>query len=155
MKTIKRLLTTLLLILFVGTGTLLAQEEPDFQGKKENIESMKIAFITKKLELTPEEAQQFWPVYNQYNDKMKELRKKRRLASREARQNFDALTDKELEQLVNNDLINRQKDLDLQKEYNEKFKAILPIRKVAKLYAAEEQFKVVLINKLKERQGKK
>ena len=59
---------------------------------------------------------------------------------------------------MNNDLALRQKELDLQKEYNEKFKAVLPIKKVAKLYAAEEQFKVVLINKLKDRpahQGRK
>jgi hypothetical protein len=58
-----------------------------------------------------------------------------------------------VEQLVNDDIANRQKELDLQKEYNEKFKAILPIKKVAKLYAAEEQFKVVLINQLKDRQA--
>ena len=45
--------------------------------RKENIEAMKIGFLTKKLDLTPEEAQKFWPVYNQYSDKMKELRKRR------------------------------------------------------------------------------
>jgi len=128
------------------------------QTKKENIQAMKIAFITEKLDLTPQEAQQFWPVFNQYSDKMMELRKKRRQDNREARSNFDELSDKEVEQIVNNDLALRQKELDLQKEYNEKFKAVLPIKKVAKLYAAEEQFKVVLINKLKDRpahQGRK
>lgn len=123
------------------------------QNKRENIQTMKIAFITEKLDLTPQEAQQFWPLYNQYSDKMKDLRKKRRQDNREARSNFDELSDKEVEQLVNNDLTIRQKELDLQKEYNEKFKSVLPIKKIAKLYAAEEQFKVVLINKLKDRPG--
>jgi Spy/CpxP family protein refolding chaperone len=156
MKTTKRILISLLFTLLVSTSSTFAQGRGGNgnQEKRENIEAMKIAFITQKLELTPEEAQQFWPVYNQYSEKTKELRKKRRQGNREARQqNFDELSDKEVEQLVNEDIVNRQKELDLQKEYNEKFKTILPIKKVAKLYAAEEQFKVVLINKLKDRQA--
>jgi Spy/CpxP family protein refolding chaperone len=154
MKTPKQILATLLFILLLSTDITFAQSRGGNQEKKENIEAMKIAFITQKLELTPEEAQQFWPLYNQYSEKTKQLRKKRRQGNREARQqNFDELSDKEVEQLVNDDIANRQKELDLQKEYNEKFKVILPIKKVAKLYAAEEQFKVVLINKLKDRQA--
>jgi Spy/CpxP family protein refolding chaperone len=149
MKTTKRMLIPLLFTLLVSTGITFAQGGE----KRENIEAMKIAFITKKLDLTPQEAQQFWPVYNQYNGKTMELRKKRRQDNREARQNFDELSDKEVEQIINNDIAIRQKELDLQKEYNEKFKGVLPIKKVAKLYAAEEQFKVVLINKLKDRQA--
>ncbi len=156
MKTTKRILIPLFIVLLVCTHHIsLAQNGARKLEKKENIEAMKIAFITQKLDLTPEEAQQFWPIYNQYSDKTMELRKKRRQDNREARQNFDELSDKEVEQLVNNDLAIRQKELDLQKEYNEKFKAVLPIKKVAKLYAAEEQFKVVLINKLKDRQAGK
>jgi Spy/CpxP family protein refolding chaperone len=155
MKTTKRILISLLLTLLVSMSTSFAQGRGGGnQQKREDIEAMKIAFITQKLELTPGEAQQFWPLYNQYSQKTKELRKKRRQGNREARQqNFDELSDKEVEQLVNDDIANRQKELDLQKEYNEKFKAILPIKKVAKLYAAEEQFKVVLINQLKDRQA--
>lgn len=152
MKTNKPLIAALLFMLCIFTRVAFAQESGDLPEKKENIESMKIAFITKKLDLTPQEAQQFWPVYNQYNDKAKELRKKRRQDNREARLNFDELTDKEVEQVINNDMACRQKELDLQKEYHEKFKAVLPIKKVAKLYAAEEQFKIVLINKLKDRE---
>ena len=121
------------------------------QEKKENIESMKIAFLTTKLDLTPEEAQKFWPVYNQYNDKLQELRKKRREDERLAKKNFEELSDKEVEQAIDNDLAFRQKELDLQKEYNTKFKAVLPIKKVSRLYNAEEQFKRVLIHKLKDR----
>jgi Spy/CpxP family protein refolding chaperone len=155
MKTTKRILIPLFFVLLVSTNSIFAQGGGGKQEKRENIEAMKIAFITKKLDLTPQEAQQFWPVYNQYSDKTVELRKKRRQDNREARQNFDELSDKEVEQLVNNDIATRQKELDLQKEYNEKFKAVLPIKKVAKLYAAEEQFKVVLINKLKDRQAVK
>ena len=123
------------------------------QAKREDIDAMKIAYITKELSLTPEEAQQFWPVYNQYNDKIQELRKKRMDAYKDTKDNMDKLSDKEVEAVIDNDLVIRQKELDLRKEYEVKFKAILPIKKVAKLYAAEEQFKRVLLDKLKDKPG--
>ncbi|HET6224954.1 MAG TPA: Spy/CpxP family protein refolding chaperone [Bacteroidia bacterium] len=153
MKTNKYIFSLLYTLLL--SVSIFAQDGKGNPSKKEDIETMKIAFITQKLELTPQEAQQFWPIYNQYSEKTKELRKKRRQDNREARANFDELSDKEVEQLISNDMAIRQKELDLQREYNEKFKAVLPIKKVAKLYAAEEQFKIVLINKLKDRPGKR
>ena len=148
---------TIVIGLFVFSQTITAQQGPrgpkgaKNEERKENIEALKIAFLTDKLALTPEEAQQFWPVYNQYTDKLQELRKKRRQDGKDVKQNLDGLSDKEVEQAVDNDLVFRQKELDLQKEYNTKFKAVLPIKKVAKLYAAEEQFKMVLLNKLKDK----
>lgn len=157
-------LKTLFLISFICfSGSIYSQQmggPPGRKGelkqeKKENIEAMKIAFLTNKLDLTPEEAQKFWPVYNQYQEKLHELRKKRRMDEKESKRNFDELTDKELEQGIENDLAARQKELDLQKEYNTKFKAVLPIRKVSKLYAAEEQFKMVLLDRLKDKPAMK
>ncbi len=119
------------------------------QEKKENIEAMKIAYLTSKLELTPEEAQKFWPVYNQFNEKLNDLRKKRKQDVREVKKNMEERTDKEIEQAIDNDFAFRQKELDLQTEYNSKFKSVLSIKKVSQLYQAEEQFKRVLIDKLK------
>ncbi len=120
--------------------------------RKENIETLKIGFLTKRLDLTPEEAQKFWPVYNQFSDKLQDIRKKRREDFRDAKQKFEDLSDKEMEQAVDTDMANRQKELDIQKEYHAKFKAVLPIKKVARLYAAEEQFKMELLNKLRDRE---
>jgi len=119
--------------------------------RKEDIETLKIGFLTKKLDLTPEEAQRFWPVYNQFNDKMQDIRKKRREDNKEAKQKFEELSDKEVELAVDNEMASRQKELDIQKEYHAKFKSVLPIKKVARLYNAEEQFKMELLNKLKDR----
>jgi hypothetical protein len=158
MKTIKQR-TVLLLAFICLAGLTLAQpmgpppktKADRQQEKRDNIESMKIAFLTNKLDLTPDEAQKFWPVYNQYQDKLHELRKQRRMNERGAKKNLDELSDKEIEQAIEDDLASRQKELDLQKEYNTKFQAVLPIRKVSKLYAAEEQFKIVLLDKLKDK----
>lgn len=135
---------------FAQMGPPPPKEKGARQEKRENIEALKVAFMTKKLDLSPEEAQQFWPVYNQYTDKLQDFRKKRRQENKEAKQNFDEMSDKEIEQAVDNEIVFRQKELDLQKEYHSKFKAILPVKKVAKLYQAEEQFKRVLLDKLKD-----
>lgn len=118
--------------------------------RREKVEAMKIGYITQQLELTPEEAQRFWPVYNQYTEKERALRKTHRAENKEAAENIDKMSDKEIEAMVDNEIIYRQKDLDLQKEYHKQFKAVLPPRKVAKLYRAEEMFKRELVRKLQE-----
>lgn len=145
------LIKSILLTFFLSSTIAFAQPGPRQQERKEDIESMKIAFITKKVNLTSEEAKEFWPVYNQYSDKLAELRKKRRQDLRATKDNFDEMSDKEVEAAVDNEIVFRQKELDIQKEYHAKFKALLPIKKVAKLYSAEEQFKRVLLDKLKEK----
>jgi len=121
--------------------------------RKEKVESMRIAFITQKLDLTPEEAQRFWPVYNEFQKKRNELRKGKR-DGKGMRENIDSLSDKQVEALVDAEMMARQKTLELEKEYHAKFKSVLPIKKVAKLYRAEEQFTHRLLNEISER-GKK
>ena len=64
---------TFLAILLALTGLIQAQTKP--QGDPQKVEALKISFITNKLNLTPEEAKLFWPIYNQYEDEKKALRK--------------------------------------------------------------------------------
>lgn len=125
------------------------------QPRKEKIEAMKVAFITNRLDLTALEAQQFWPVYNEYNNKLEALRKNRKLEKDEAMDEFAGLTDKELESLVDGEIAHRQKELDIQKEYHSKFKSVLPVRKVAKLYKAEEAFKRELLRRIQNQKSAK
>lgn len=65
----------LILVLLIGITSLTkinAQQEDS--KKEEALESLKIAFLSKQLNLTTEEAQKFWPVYNQYISEMKKMR---------------------------------------------------------------------------------
>lgn len=119
--------------------------------KKEKVEAMRIAFLTQKLDLSPEEAQKFWPVYNEFKKKRDELHKKRREEMKSAKENIDSLSDKQVEALVDGEILFRQKNLDLEKEYHGKFKSVLPIKKVARLYRAEEQFTHRLLEQISER----
>ena len=134
------------IILF--TTVIKAQERRPAQ---ERVEAMKIGFLTDRLNLTAEEAKTFWPVYNMYSDELEKLRKGRRENIINARENFDEMSDSELEKTVDNEIIFRQNELEILKKYHPQFKKILPIKKVAKLYKSEEDFKRKLLEMIQER----
>lgn len=157
MKNIHKIL---LILSFCLPGILQAQERdpengPQRQGmtkeQKEELESMKVAFLTKKLELTPDEAKKFWPVYNQAGNELDKLREARMKQHREIRDRKDQLTDKDYEKMVDNEIIYRQQELDIMKKYSSQYKQILPMRKVAMLYRAEEEFKKELLQRMREK----
>ncbi len=155
MKKIQLLLPTLLLVSSIALAQPGQVDKMNKGERKEKVEAMKIAYLTNKLELTPTEAQQFWPVFNEFEAKIQAIRQSRRKDSREGQDNLDQLSDKEVETLIDSEVAFRQKELDVMKEYHSKFKAVLPIRKVAKLYRAQEDFKRELLKKIQERKGEK
>lgn len=120
-------------------------------SKKEALEAMKVAFITQKLGLTPEEAQVFWPIYNQYETELDALRKKRKDEKVSAMDDVSKVNDKELEKVVDGEIIFRQQELDIIKKYHAQFKKILPIKKVAMLYKAQEDYKKELLKQIQEK----
>jgi Spy/CpxP family protein refolding chaperone len=65
----------LIVALMIGIAPLLSLHAQQDGGNENAIESLKIAFLTKQLDLTPDEAQKFWPVYNQYTMELKKMRK--------------------------------------------------------------------------------
>ncbi|WP_321280336.1 hypothetical protein [Marinifilum fragile] len=115
------------------------------------IQAQKISFITQRLALTPEEAQLFWPVYNELESKKEQLRKEGRVLFRKIRNGLDSIPDKELIQISDKMIEYRIKDAQLIKEYHEKFKKVLPIKKVLELYHTEKKFQGMLLRKIKEK----
>lgn len=152
MKKIKTLLPLILCITWISLHAQPPRGGMNRGDRKEQIESMKIAFITRKLDLTPDEAKRFWPVFNQYTDELQGLRKDRRDRNRDAREDFEKLNDKEVEKLVDEEIIFRQQELDITKKYHAQFKSVLPVKKVARLYQAQEEFKRELLERIKNRQ---
>ena len=147
MKSFHRVLSVLLLLfVFHRAGA-----QPP--GDRDEIEAKRIGFITSQLNLTPEEAKVFWPVYNKYHDELDALRKGRATELLSAKINFESMTDEEVSKLIDNEFNSRQKELDIQRRYNTEFKKVLPIKKVAMLYRAEQLFKIQLIKDLKQGPG--
>ncbi len=132
--------------------SLSAQDGPSDKGQKERakrMEAQKIAFLTNKLELSPEEASKFWPVFNEYSAKQKALRGDRE--KRPSREDWENMSDADADKLLNQMLQKRENELNLQKSYISKFKAVLPTKKVVKLFHLEKKFKEEMLRTLKHR----
>jgi hypothetical protein len=142
--------TTISILLFTLFG-LVTVAQPHGKPSREKVESMKIAYLTDRLNLTPEEAQKFWPVYNKFSDELEGNRKSHRESMARARENYDEMSDKEAEKVVDSEIIFRQSELDILKKYHPQFKQVLPMKKVGKLYRSEEDFKRKLLDMLQER----
>lgn len=145
---VQRKLNIMLFILLLSIAYAAAQ--PSSQDQKDDIEARRIGFITKEVELTPQEAQTFWPVYNKYRAEVETLRKSRATELMSARINFDDYTDEQVNKVIENEFSFRQKELDISRRYNEEFKKILPVKKVARLYRAEQLFKISLIKDMRQ-----
>lgn len=117
----------------------------------DRIEAERIAFFTKKLDLSPEEAQKFWPVYNDFTSRKDKIIQERNGLIRYLNQNLNNLSDKEVEESGDKLISFILEEAELTRIYHEKFKEVLPPAKVVKIYSTEVQFKTMLLNKLRQR----
>ncbi|MEO5642506.1 MAG: hypothetical protein ABIQ40_14140 [Bacteroidia bacterium] len=116
----------------------------------ERVQALKVAFITKALNLSSSEAEKFWPIYNEYQDKRETVRNQLQADYKIIREQADKLSGEELTRLANEEVALKAKDAQLVSEMHEKLKKVLPPKKLAQLYVAEEDFKKELIRILTE-----
>ena len=125
----------LVLILFTGSFTLLKAQDTrqDIkEGRSEKIQSLKIAFITQKLELTADEAQKFWPVYNRYETEIRQAYKDSKASGGDA-------------------IDNEEKVLNVKKKYRIEFIKVIGPPKTNILFNSEREFRGVLMRHLKDK----
>jgi Spy/CpxP family protein refolding chaperone len=135
--------------LFFIQSEVFAQKRSEEEIKQ--IQSAKVAMITNRLDLTPEESANFWPVYNEFSEKKRVLNRQQRKIIHEKRE--AGTTD---EAVLNNlseiqDI--KQKQLDLEKEYQEKFLKVISASQIAELYKAEANFNEMLLQRLRQNRG--
>lgn len=134
---------TFLAACFWCTTAAFAQLGPppgDGAQREERIQALRIAFISQRLNLSPDEAQKFWPVYNQFHSEMKTLRQNFRMDSPGQPLTAEQQLDFE------------QKKLDLKKKYKTQFENVLGKEKLNILYGLEEEFKKKLQELREQRQ---
>lgn len=102
------------------------------------LDNAKIAFLTSRLTLSQDQAQRFWPLYNEFVAKRRELNRTARLLRRDATN--AGLSDAQLRDNFTQDFAIRQQQLNLEKDYFEKVQKVLALRQVAQLYQAERDF---------------
>lgn len=136
------------------TPVLLLAQEPEPQipeEKLQEIKAQKVAYLTQKMDLTPEESQKFWPVYNQYDKELEALRKERREAHKAVKKDVE-LTEAEASAAIDKELASQQKELDVRKKYTTEFKKNVGAVKTMKLFRAERDFNRELLGRMRDRQ---
>ena len=141
MKKLSFLLLTVLL-----TITVCNAQNPN----RERIDAYRIGFFTKKMNLTSDEAEKFWPAYNDFQSQRNDLQKERINNVRDFNQNGANLSDKELTEIGDNLANSFTKESEMAQTFHSKLKEILPPDKVIRYYQEENQWKVQLLNQLQE-----
>lgn len=156
MKTTKTVLVSLLAFLMIGSMTLVAQTDAD-KGKEKRrdraevekaMKAKKIAYISEKLELTPEEAERFWPVYNEFEAKRMEATKGVFQRMENAKDKAEDISDADAVKIMSERFEEEQALLDLKLIYHEKYLTILPALKVLELYEVELNFRRGLMERM-------
>jgi hypothetical protein len=122
---------------------------------RENLNSYKIGFFTKRLNLTSAEAEAFWPVYNEYQDQKSRLQLEKVLIIRNFNQNESILTDKQITESGNKLIGLIEQESSLAVNFHGKLKEILAPAKVLRFYQAENQYKAQLLNELQNNKGQR
>ncbi|WP_310395457.1 hypothetical protein [Hymenobacter sp.] len=114
------------------------------------IENAKIAFITNRVALTQDQAQRFWPLYNEFSARRRDLNRNGRLLRRDV---AEGMTDQQIRDNFTQSFTLRQQELNLEKEYFDKFQKVISLRQVSQLFLAERDFTKEVIKRVAGRQG--
>lgn len=139
------------ILLFI-TGILSAQPGPG-PRQHEKIELIKTRYLTRQMQLTSAEARVFWPVYDNYQAKLEQLKKDREDWAPDSPEAFDKMNDTQIDALIDGRLANAEAALDARKDLIKDLREILPPRKIAVFLRAEQQFAKELRDRIQERRG--
>lgn len=143
------------ILLFLVSFSFYAQNDK-IDEKREKIKAFKVSFLTTELELTPAEAEKFWPIYNAFDDKQYELRheKMKTYLRKLNDDNVNSISEKEACTLLSQ-IESTDKELFVLKEkYMANLKKVLSSKKILKLKKSEDDFNRKLLKQYKEKAGK-
>ena len=149
----KKLLNTFIAFALMLVAAAGAQAQGKFDPSwKEKLMSEKIAFLTMELDLTPEEAQALWPVYNVVRKDLDQAIHEVMMSHKQLSEAVDAnKSKKEISAILDKFVQAKDRQDKIEQESIESYKAVLPVEKVAKLIVAEEKFRRQYIHKLKQK----
>jgi acyl transferase domain-containing protein len=144
-KIMKKFIVLIIVMLAISAG----YSQSPGNNAKQKLEAARIALITERLGLTPSQAQEFWPIYNEYAEQRRSIQR----GYREARQNFDMqnLSEEQGKQLMKIGMETKQKALNLEKEYSDRMIRVVSAKQLVALRKAEEDFRSMIIRRLEQR----
>lgn len=111
----------------------------------QRVQAMKVAFITQRMNLTPEEAEKFWPLQNEFEAEQRKIRTQYRPG-----RDLSPLSDAEIEEAILNLFEMEAQITKLKRNYFIRFKRVVPVRKLALYYRAETDFNKRLLQSLQQ-----
>jgi hypothetical protein len=145
-KAMKRVVAVLISIMILSF-TLVCAQNPN----RERLDAYKIAFFTKKLNLSSVEAEKFWPVYNEFQSQKNQIQTEKVSLMRTFNQGEITMNDNQITELGNKYCEALVKESELAVAFHKKLQQILPPAKVIRVYQAENQYRVQLLNELQQR----
>lgn len=143
-------ITYILIILFLFAGFSITAQ--DKKGSHDKIKALKVAYLTEQLELSPDEAAKFWPIYNKYDKKLMELRFSEGIRIKNEVKELggvDALNDKQAKEITKDFLALDETTHETMTEFSKELLKVLSYKKFLKLKEAENDFKRKLIKRLR------
>ncbi len=144
---INKYIATLGLLLFFTVASF-AQDRPD----REKIKALKVAFITERLDLSSKEAQLFWPIYNEHESNMEDLRVKEWSQVRYKIKKANTLSEQEADDLLGLYTALEKEKQDSYKRLFNKLKNVLSSKKTLLLIQSEDDFKRKLMQMYRQKQ---
>jgi hypothetical protein len=112
---------------------------------KDRLRSERVAVYTQVLQLTSDEAQQFWPIFNQFIEEREKVQQELKNLKR------DNLSDAEAEAQIKKQLELQQRDLDLEKDVIQKLRKVISLQKIIKIPDAEREFRQTVLARAKDK----
>jgi Spy/CpxP family protein refolding chaperone len=139
-----------LLILALSICSLAAfAQQGRMQEKLEKVNNLKIAYLTKELDLSSAQAEKFWPIYNNYEKELMQTR--RSFKQKHLNDRMDGLTDKESKELLDDQLAMETAVIAIRKNYRNEFLKVLSPQQLVTLMEAEKRFNQMLKDKMRAR----
>jgi hypothetical protein len=120
------------------------KQSPDPKAM-ERIQRARIAYLSERLNLTPDQAEKFWPVYRELADKRAALRAQVKESQKEG------MTEQEQKQMVEQNLKVRQQELDLEKQYAQRLLNAITAQQLLDLPKAEMEFRRMVLDQIQQR----
>ncbi|MFO7659215.1 MAG: hypothetical protein R6W78_19310 [Bacteroidales bacterium] len=135
----KRITGIVYILIILAVLPLNAQVRQNGVVKK--IQNRKIEFISERLNLTPEEEEKFWPVYNDYTNRKNLINQQRNSLLLYFEQNEKNLSDKEVSETLQKIMAFQHQETALMDQYVNRFREFLPESKIVKVFVVEVQFR--------------
>lgn len=142
---------SLLLVVLLSSSLAFAQGHredmsPEMRAK---FEAQKISYISQQVDISPEQAQTFWPLYNEHKKKKDVIRDEFKQLYHRLKNDFESLSEKEMEKISDRFADLKVEKAKLDREYHNKFKEVLSAKQILNFHMADKRYHGMLIRRLK------